>query len=531
MQSETRRLSRVVNAQRHQRPKIALETFKRRKWLVCMMIAVVLTTVGSVVISLPNVYHATATIQVERQQVPEAFVQSTVTSEVKSRLQTITQQILSPDRLQDLIHRFDLYPDLRQQMPLDRVITRMQQDIQLEQQSGSPRRGATTTAFTIGYHGGEPQKVAQVTNMLASFYIEENVKVREQATSGTSQFLQTQLEELRQQLEQQEQPLSQFKERYIGELPEQLNANLATLERLNLQLRLNSDEQARARERQLVLSKQQREIEDAGRLDPAAQETPLMHLTRLRQELLTMQTRYGDKHPRIIRLKAEIASVEQQLAPLPGKKQQPDVATVAAPQVLQLQKEISSIEVELKTLKVEEQNLLHSIAFYQQRVENTPRREQELKVLARDYDTAQQLYQSLLKRQAEARLAENMEQSQQGEQFRLLEQAKPPSQPAAPNRVQLGLLGLLLALGLATCAVLLVERLDTSFHAVEELRAFSPVPVLLSLPRIVTAVEVRRQRWRLAFTTVSALLLLALLAGLTHIMAKDNTQLVRLLEL
>jgi polysaccharide chain length determinant protein (PEP-CTERM system associated) len=496
-----------------------------------MMIAVVLTTVGSVVLSLPNVYHATATIQVERQQVPEAFVQSTVTSEVKSRLQTITKQILSPDRLQDLIHRFDLYPDLRQQMPLDRVITRMQQDIQLEQQSSSPRRGTTTTAFTISYRSGEPQKVAQVANVLASFYIEENVKVREQATSGTSQFLQTQLEELRQQLEQQEQRLSQFKERYIGELPEQLNANLATLERLNLQLRLNSDEQARARERQLVLSKQQREIEDAGRLDPATQETPLMRLTRLRQELLTMQTRYGDKHPRIIRLKAEIAAVEQQLVPLPGKKQQPDVAIVAAPQVIQLQKEISAIEVELKTLKVEEQHLLQSIAFYQQRVENTPRREQELKVLARDYDTAQQLYQSLLKRQAEARLAENMEQSQQGEQFRLLEQAKPPSQPAAPNRVQLGLLGLLLALGLATGVVLLVERLDTSFHAVEELRAFSPVPVLLSLPRIVTAVEVRRQRWRFAFTTVSALLLLGLLAGLTHIIAKDNTQLVRLLEL
>jgi hypothetical protein len=196
-----------------------------------------------------------------------------------------------------------------------------------------------------------------------------------------------------------------------------------------------------------------------------------------------------------------------------------------------VQKEMSAVEVELKTLKVEEQNLLHSIAFYQQRVENTPRREQELKVLARDYDTAQELYQSLLKRQAEARLAENMEQSQQGEQFRLIEQAKPPSQPAAPQRVQLGLLGLLLALGLATGAVLLVESLDTSFHAVEDLRTFSQIPVLLSLPRIVTAAEVRRRRWKFVFATVSTLLLLGLLAGLIHIMAKDNIPLVRLLEL
>ena len=531
MQSEARDTSRVVNTQRHQRPKIALETFKRRKWLVCMVIAVVLTAVGSVILSLPNVYHASATIQVERQQVPETFVQSTVTSEVKSRLQTITKQILSPDRLQDLIHRFDLYPDLRQQVPLDRVIARMQQDIQLEQQSGSPRRGTKTTEFTIDYRGDEPHKVAQVTNVLASFYIEENVKVREQASTGTSQFLQAQLEALRQQLEQQEQRLSPFKERYIGELPEQLNANLATLERLNIQLRLNSDAQARARERQLALSRQQRELEDAGRLDPAAPETPLIRLTRLRQELLAIEARYSDKYPTIIRLKAEIAALEQQLAPAPGKKQPPGAATVAAPQAMRLQEEINSIEVELKTLKVEEKNLLHSIAFYQQRVENTPRREQQLKVLSRDYDTAQELYQSLLKRQAEARLAENMEQSQQGEQLRLLEQAKPPSQPTAPQRVQLGLLGLLLALGLATGAVLLVESLDTSFHAVEELRAFSQVPVLPSLPRIVTAVEVRRRRWRFACTTVSTLLLLGLLAGLTHIMAKDNTQLARLLEL
>ena len=157
--------------------------------------------------------------------------------------------------------------------------------------------------------------------------------------------------------------------------------------------------------------------------------------------------------------------------------------------------------------------MLQSVAFYQQRVENTPVRDQELQVLQRDYDSAKGLYQSLLKRQEEAKLAENLEQRQKGEQFRLLEPALPPARPKEPDRRKLILMGLAGALGLAAGTVILAEKLHPSFHTVDDLHAFSQVPVLVSLPYIVTRADIRRRRWRFGLVALSVILSLGLIVG------------------
>src|SRR5262249_58907901 len=117
--------------------------------------------------------------------------------------------------------------------------------------------------------------------------------------------------------------------------------------------------------------------------------------------------------------------------------------------------------------------------------------------LARDYDSTRDLYRSLLKRYEEAQLAESMEQRQKGEQFRILDQAVASSQPAAPNRPRLLMMVLASAVGLALAAAVLAEHLHTSFHDVDQLRAFSNVPVLVSIPRIVTPPDIPRRCWPL----------------------------------
>jgi hypothetical protein len=166
--------------------------------------------------------------------------------------------------------------------------------------------------------------------------------------------------------------------------------------------------------------------------------------------------------------------------------------------------------------------------LHQQRVESTPRRDQELQVLQRDYHTAKESYQSLLKRQQEARLAEHLEQRQKGEQFRLLEPALPGEKPAAPKRSKLVLMGFCAALGLAAGAMLLTEQLDGSFHTVDDLRAFSPVPVLVSLPRIVTAPETRRRRWRFGLAALGAILSLVLIVAGSYVAIKGPASLTHL---
>jgi predicted RNase H-like nuclease (RuvC/YqgF family) len=193
-----------------------------------------------------------------------------------------------------------------------------------------------------------------------------------------------------------------------------------------------------------------------------------------------------------------------------------------------LKKEFSSLDAEIRSLHAEQQNLLASIQLYQRRVESTPRRDQELQLILRDYDTAKSRYQSLLKRDEEARLAENLEQRQKGEQFRLLESALPGRKPVEPKRSKLLLMGLVAGLGLAGGSVILLEQLRPSFHTASALGAFTQVPVLVSLPRIVTSADTRRQRWRFGLAVPATILILGCIVGSSYVALKKPVQLAAL---
>lgn len=490
-------------------------------------VAVPLTAAVSVILFMPRIYQANVTVLVDRQQVPESLVQPTVTSALETRLQTISREILSRSRLEALIERFQLYPDLIGRLPLEDVIERMRAAIDLEMQAVHIKGGQATVAFTLSYRGTDPDVVALVANTLASFYVEEDLKVRERQATGTAEFLGIQLAETKARLDEQERRVSEFRRRHLGELPQQMEMNLATLERLRLDLRLNADNQTRALERRNALESQLAEARSLASPSGAV-EPPEARLTRLHGELTRLRTRYTEKHPDVIATMAEVAALERQLAatdpqPAPGAEPRPRTAYE-----LRLREALRETEAEAKILKEEELRLKAAIASYQQRVERTPQREQEFKELARDYDTTRELYQSLLKRHEEAQIAESMEQHQKGEQFRILDAAVPPRTPVA-NRLRLLAIAVVLSLGLGVAAVALAEHLDTSFHSADDLRRFSTAPVLVSIPWILTAADRRRQRARRCMGMALGCLGLVALVGASYVAAHGNEQVARLL--
>jgi hypothetical protein len=166
--------------------------------------------------------------------------------------------------------------------------------------------------------------------------------------------------------------------------------------------------------------------------------------------------------------------------------------------------------------------------MYEARLESTPERQQDYNLITRDYQAAKDLYDSLLKRYEEAQFAASVETDRQGERFRILEPALPPAGPAAPNRVRLMLLGILLALGLSVVAVIAAEQLDTSFHSVDELREFTAVPVIATIPRI--GATPTAGKVRMAFAAVSVVAAIALVATVAARVADGNEQIVRMLE-
>lgn len=492
---------------------------KRRKWLALVVFAGSFAALASLVTFLPDLYRSSATVLIERQQIPDEMVKSTVTSGLDTRLPTITQEIQSRARLEALINRFGLYTELRKNAPLETVIDQMRQDIDVQFRSGERRSDRVTIAFAVGYRGRDPQKVALVANTLASFYIEENLKVRERQAAGTTDFLRTQLAEVKARLDAQEKQVSAFKERHIGELPQQLDANLKTLEQLNVQLRLNADSQVRINEQRAALAAQ---LDAAGGLvTPGGVSSTAARLTELRKTLAELQTRYSDRYPDVVSVKAEIAALELRLLNASSAAPtNPETAGATAP----LRRSLSEVEGQARALKAEGESLRNSITIYQRRVENAPKREQEFQGLSRDYEASKELYQSLTRRQSESEISESMEQRQKGEQFRIIEPAQASESPAAPNRPRLFLLALALASVLAAVAMALAEQLDGTFHSAEDLRRRSGLPVI-SIPPILSEKDIWSRRRRFGLGAVSAAMGLAAIIACSYLIARENGEL------
>jgi polysaccharide biosynthesis transport protein len=520
----------------------ALDVWRRRKTAVLLVFGAVFAAGVSITASLPDLYRATATVLVETQNISEELVRSSVSAELETRIQTIREEVMSRERLGGLVTRLALYPELKAKgVAFDAIIDRMRRDIELDLNTLAPTGGRTPTiAFAIKYTGRDPRTVAQVANMLATVYVVENSKIREGQAVRTAEFLKTQLDAVKHDLDAQERRATEFNLSHIGELPQQVSANLASLERLNTQLRLNGENQVRAMDRR---ERFERQLTELTSTTPAASGDPARasgseELAKLKQQLEQLRRKYTDQYPEVIRVRAELADVERQLSERPvlvGAAARPAGAPASsaatAPSLdprTRLLQSLADADREINTLKNEEASFRRAISSYEQRVENVPKRQEEFEALSRDSASTKERYDTLLKRYEEAQLASSLEQGQKVEQFRILDAAIPPREPDAPSRPRLFAIAFCLAAALAVGAALLMEKLDTAFHSIEDLRAFVTVPTLFSIPLIPTAAGGRRKRLRMALAAVSVVAGLALVVTGSHYLASNNEQLVRL---
>jgi polysaccharide chain length determinant protein (PEP-CTERM system associated) len=515
-----------------------LGVWMRRKWVALLVFAAGVAAIVSFTVWLPDLYSAKTTVIVETQQVSQEFVRSAVSAGLESRIQRIQQELMSRDRLADLVTQLNLYPELRQKgAGLDAMIERFRRDIRMDPTAVDQQGfgGNRTIAFTISYSGRDPQLVAQVANVVAGLYVVQNSEMREGQAMRTAEFLKQQLAGIKQELDAQDRRLTEFNMSHIGELPQQAAANLASLERLNTQLRLNGDNQMRATDRRERYQRQLVDAESATLAAPVATTgnmTGAEQVAALRRQLDELRRKYTEQYPEVIRVRTELATLERQLAERSGAAGTAVSAATtgdSADPRKRLLQAIEETDTELKALKDEELAFRRAISSYEQRVENGPKRDEEFQALTRDYQSTKERYDSMLKRHEEAQLASTLEQGQSVEQFRILEAAIPPRDPSAPNRLRFLLVGLVLSLGMAVAAVLLVEKLDTTFHGLDELREFVTVPALFSIPRVVTSDHARRQWRRIALTAVSVVVGLVLIVAGSRYIASNNERIARVI--
>ena len=501
----------------------------RRKWFILVPALLVAAGVAVWVQLLPDRYRSETLILVVPQRVPESFVRSTVTARIEDRLQSITQQILSRTRLEAIIDEFDLYADERADLVMEDVVVLMRRSVDVQLVRGD--------AFRVSYVSQIPQVAMRVTERLASLFIEENLRDREVLAEGTSQFIESQLNESRRRLLGQEQRVMEYQRKFAGQLPQQLDSNLEIIRNVSQQVQIVAESLGRDRDRLLV---REGEISDdlaeeradnsrtAAVVDLdggiAADQTIEQQLEGARGALRIMESRFKAEHPDIIRQNllverlAEKAAGEK--AARRGDEQSPAPARPISPAERARQNRLRNLRAEVDGLKrdvarktEEEDRLRQQIVEYQARVEATPGRQLELTELTRDYSTIQQLYNDLLEKREDAKIAANLERRQIGEQFKVLDPARVPEKPFSPLRRRLNLMGAGAGLAFGLGFVMLLEYRDTSLRTEADVAAALSLPVLATIPLLTTPESDRRKRRRTRLLVLAVALVTIVVVG------------------
>jgi len=472
-------------------PEVIFEIAWRRKWLILIPAVLVAGTVAVVTHRLPNVYRSDTLILVVPQQVPEAYVKSTVTTRIEDRLQSVSQQILSRTRLERIIQDLNLYPERRRSELMEDVVDRMRKDIDVQIVKGD--------AFRVSFVSEDPRSAMRVTERLASFFIDESLRDREVLAEGTDQFLEAQLEDARRRLIENERKLEEYRQRHNGELPTQVDANMQGLHNTEMQLQALIDSLNRDRDRRLMIERaigdvsaaESATVVDLPRQSEAAQKSASEQLEDAEQMLRALQLRLKPEHPDIVRMKRSIAELQRR-ADAEAAQRPVSENTVVSPaeaarrnRVAELKTEMQTLDLQISAKQAEEKRLRGTLASYQGRVEAAPVRETELAELMRDYDTLQASYRGLLTKKQDSQIAANLERRQIGEQFKILDQARIPEKPSSPNRPQLYVLGVLAAIGIGLACAAIAEYLDRSMRSEEDVRIAVNLPVLATVPIII----------------------------------------------
>ena len=510
-----------------------LAASRRRFWYI--VIPFFILSMGTLLYGIiaPRAYQAQTLILVEPQRVPERYVSPTVTGDMSERLRTITEQIKSRTRLEQIILQYDLYGKLRADRTMTDAVEAFRADIEI-----GVKVYQGNAAFQVSFKGGNPEKVRDVTNTIADLFIADNLKLREEQASGTTQFLERELARVKDVLRQKEEQVRNFKEKHIGFLPEQLENNYRILAQLQQNLDTTNASIQSIENRRVVLQDQLVRLNTlpaSGGTGAGANERTLT-LADLRQELRRLQARYSDQHPDVIRLKALIAKQEREnklntsdsvstgsgdLATPPGAQNLTRLEQQDRPSELRL------VENEILSLRREKAKLEPEIQEYRRRIESTPRVEQMFVDLRRDYQQASENYQSLLQKKMQAELAENLERTQKGEQFRILDRAQAPEKPFKPDLVKVMLAGFVMALAVGLGCAFLREYLDPSFWSGKEFERALEIPVLASIPKIRTKRDIRSGRTRLVAAVCALLVMGSVLLSMIFILwMKSKSQLL-----
>jgi polysaccharide chain length determinant protein (PEP-CTERM system associated) len=463
---------------------------RRRWWLLTPVIASIL--VGLALVKyLPREYRSSATLAVAAPTVSPDLISQSVSFDNQERLRALSQLLLSPKTLARVAREERLAADGAQ----DEAVARLRRSIGIEvpdpvASTGGPRRLDTVV---VSYQDESPERAQRIASRLTTVFIDENNQARADFAENTSAFIASQLRASQARLAALEERVRASKEAYMGQLPEQLQANLQTLAGLRQQLEANATALRGEQDRLSFIDQQLAEMRQGNPAAFAAASggvdgdsaSPESRIQTLQRELVAAQTTYTDRHPEVQRLRRELARARREAADAERQAEPERLAQLRVdPAYQRLMAERDAAALRVRDFQRTIADGQRQIQLYQQRVETTPRVEQQLSSVQRDYDLEKEQYAALSSRLHTSRISENVERNRSSEQFTVLYGASYPTTPVKPVPFRVMVMSILAGICLGAALTLGREYLDRSVHEARQLTDQLGVPVLGEISRI-----------------------------------------------
>jgi len=464
----------------------------RRFWWILPTTTFVAAAIAlAVTFVLPKKYTSSTVVLVEPPSVSKEVVPTLVTEDLYHRLASMKEQILSRSRLQPIIEKLSLYPEERDKKHMEDLVEKLRQSIDvalMEPMAGSNDR--QPPGFRVSVTFNDPRVAQQICTEITSMFMEQNAIRRTQQANVTTQFLTQEVEDAKRKLDEQDAKLAQFKRQYLGSLPEELQSNLSLMSGLNTQLEAATQAVSRAQQDKAfneTLLNQQEAAQRSSQLGLSVQNQDSLdqQLAAQQVQLSELLGKYTAEHPDVIKLKAQIEETKRRIAATTDNKPTtPSTSgpTRESPQIQQLRAKIKLDDISIADALKHQAQIQQQISQLQSRVQASPMVEQQLKELMRNYQTASDMYNDLLKRQQSSSMVGELESKQQSETFRVLDPPSLPLSPSFPRKIVFLGGGLAGGLALGIGILYLVALTDKAMYTERDVEVCLKLPVLTLIP-------------------------------------------------
>jgi polysaccharide chain length determinant protein (PEP-CTERM system associated) len=463
---------------------------KKYWWVLAVTTTLGLTIAVTLATVLPKKYTSKTMVLVDQPTVSSDIVKPVVNEASNQRLASMQEQILSRTRLQPIIEKFGLYPEERGKEHIEDLVLRLRTAIKvspLEAMPGTYER--QLPGFQVSVTFDNPQTAQRICSEITTMFMEQNAKYLNDKSNSTTQFVSQHVNEAKQRLDEQDAKLAEFKRHYIGALPDQEHTNLSLLSGMSSQLEANTQALNRTQQdkslNESLLSTQLENWKQAtsGKGNP---ETLEQQLTALQDLLSALESRYTDAHPDVIKTKGQIEELKKQIAagPRPDFTGPARASTIEPAPVQQLRLRIRQDDLDIADLTKRQAQIQNQINIIQGRLQLSPAVEQQFKELTRNYQTALEFYNDLLRKADQSAIAGDLNRQQEGEHFSVLDPPSLPLTPSFPNKLYFAGGGFASGVALGIAILYLLAALDKAMHTEHDVEVCLRLPVLASVPTL-----------------------------------------------